>query len=208
MKNNALTLFDYAGLALGTDAVGTVFVQEKKPILNKDGKQVGSVTITKLNKVSDARTNLQLKGKENNEEWLRTQQQARVYAFRRIKQHLNAMDENRLGLMRFSEKRAADGLLDMTMRIKEVPLKQSEYSIEDIMRGFECTREEAILRMAKAGLRPRSTEVESEVVPPPQISDGIAELQKEAEFTDKQAEQQPQQPPVEAPKGKGNKGSK
>ena len=109
-------------------------------------------------------------------------------------QRVNAMDENQIGLKRLSEKIGTDGMLDTTVRFKQVPFKQATISIEQVMEVFKISREEAIAKFAKAGIMPAGgfTNVTSEVVPPAQIaapaSEGLKEVQKEAEATEKAAQ--------------------
>jgi len=212
MSNKALALFDYAGLALSSDTAGTVFTSETKPVLNKEGKQVGSTTTLKLRKATEARETLQLKGKDNKEEWERQQKLARVYAFKRTMAHLASLDADQLGLMRFSQKTGADGLLDMSLRIKQVRLKEDAHTLDEIIDAFfpnmprEEAREKALAMFAKSGTRPKGMDVSSEVVPPKAITEGVEDLQKEAIETERQAQASAQaEANADAPKSKGKK---
>lgn len=221
MKDNALALFDYAGLALGSKATSVIFTTEttwgvqfkgdskiqttSDPVelndwISKGGTIVTKKQVTKQGKQSESRNALGLKGKDNADQWEATKRDAEVFAFRMFKQEINSMDETQIGLKRLSQKIGTDGLLDTTVRFKQVPLKQATITIEQVMKAFGISRDQAIAKFAADGVLPKggfTTNVSSEVVPPAQLpekSEGMKDLIAEANHTDKQA-------------AKGNKGS-
>ena len=186
-KQTALSLFDKGSLKETTES-GIIFTSATEAVVNKAGVVVGSKTVVKLAKASDARDRLQLKGKANQDEWIEEQQKAKVLAFRKLKAHLLTLDETRLGLVRFQEKTGADGLLDMSLRIKEVPQKPTLLTPEQVARAWGIPLAEAMEKLKAAGLTPRNTvEVQSEVLPPKEITAGVKEVAKEAEATEAMA---------------------
>ena len=186
-KQTALSLFDKGSLKETTES-GIIFTSSTEPVTNKNGVIVGSKTVVKLAKASDARDRLQLKGKANQDEWTEEQRKAKVLAFRKLKAHLLTLDETRLGLIRFQEKTGADGLLDMSFRIKEQPQKPTLLTPEQVAKAWGISLAEAMEKLSAAGLTPRGTvEVQSEVVPAKAISEGTQETANEAANTEKQA---------------------
>lgn len=225
MKDNqALTLFEHVGLVAGNAKAEAVFTTEiTTSILPKDkgevvktqdpavvarmvaegGTIVGRKSVVKQVKQTDARTALQLGGKINQGRWDMTKREAEMFAARAIRARLAVMDWDRVGLKRFSETIGKDGLTVMDIKLKELPLKEASITLEAAVLAWKgkYTREQVIEMFALAGIKPKGVNVDvniqSEVVPPQQISEGMKEVIAEADATDK----------AEA-KGNKSKGSK
>lgn len=211
-----MTLFEHAGMVSGNKQAEVLFTTEvtsyvlpkdaKTPIQTQDadevqrlleagGTIVGRKTVMKQGKQSDVRTALSLKGKDNQTQWEMTKREAEIFAAGVVMRRLATLDMSRIGLKRYSERVGADGLTTFDIKLKAHAVKEAAITLEQAIEAWpHMTREQIVKMFAMAGIRPKgmtvnvdvnSTPIEPKALPQP--SEGVKDLQKEADATDKAA---------------------
>ena len=179
MSKNALVQINFGEL-LGEQSSGVFKSTEVKHTDKKTGavSVIGTRWTPEKNK--EAAKLLELEGKANKEEFERTMDEALRLEFRRAKLAINALPEDQMGLSVFEHKRDTKGRLVISMRVRQIPLKQVGFTIDQIAERFGITVPEAEEMMAKnhCAAKPAT------VVPPAALTEGVKEVAKEAEATE------------------------
>jgi hypothetical protein len=227
MKDNAMTLFEHAGMVTGNKGAEVLFTtevtsyilpkdsktavptqdpEEVERLLQAGGTLVGRKTVLKQGKQSEVRTALSMKGKDNQAQWEMTKRDAEIFAAGVIMRRLATLDMSRIGLKRYAERIGADGLTTFDIKLKEHTIKEAAITLEQAIVAWpHMTREQIVKMFAMAGIRPKGMTVDVNITPvePKGITEGVADLQKEALATEKAAQAAAQaQAKADAAKGK------